>query len=455
LNRDSIRFHGRYIRIETSRRQLFSALRQTTSRKRLWLAGSGLALVLLTIIVGNQFIAQDKAVTRQMLGHDFLAFYTAGSFIRDGRYHDLYKLDAVKDFEQSTAHAADLEVGKSFGPWWNPPFYAMMFEPFAALPYPNALNLWREICLVALAIAIVLLMQMVAGSARNWGLVPLLVLTSMPFIQALSHGQNTFTSLLLLTATVAAWRSERRLAAGLLCGLLFYKPQLGAVVAAVLVLDLGWSAFAGLCVTGAVLAAVCLIALPGSLHDYMRLLPANVHWMQVENSYLWERHVTLKAFWRLLLQGREAGEPFVITQILIWLSVTAVVGGLAWAIVRSRGEKDIRRDRLIAATITAMPLIMPFYFDYDLLLLAVPVTLYAVDRLRQPASPGDVWLTRGWVVLFFWMFVNPAIGMHTHVNVTVILLSTIAAMQIRRAGQREVMAQPLPMEQPRNLPLAA
>ena len=418
-------------------------------------------MVLLTIVVGNRFIPQDKAVTRQMLGHDFLAFYTAGSFVRQGRYHDLYKLDAVKDFEQSTAHAAGLEVGKSFGPWWNPPFYALAFEPLAALPYPAALSLWRDISLGALAIAIVLLMRIVGEPFKNWGLVALLLLTSMPFIQALSHGQNTFTSLLLLTATVAAWRSERRLVAGLLCGLLFYKPQLGAVVAAVLVLDLGWSALGGLCVTGAALAAISLVALPGSIGDYMHLLPANVHWMQVENSYLWERHVTLKAFWRLLLQGREAGEPFVITQILTWMSVAAVVGGLLWAIFRVGPWRNgidnlvLQQDRLIAATIAAMPLLMPFYFDYDLLLMAVPLTLYAAERLRQPALPGDVWLTRGWVALFFWMFVNPAFAMHTHVNVTVILLSAVAAMQIRRAGQREVMAQPIPMEQPRNLPLAA
>jgi hypothetical protein len=232
-------------------------------------------------------------------------------------------------------------------------------------------------------------------------------------------------------------------------------------VAAVLVLDLGWSALGGLCITGAALAAVSLVALPGSIGDYMHLLPANVHWMQVENSYLWERHVTLKAFWRLLLQGREAGEPFIITQILTWASVAAVVGGLLWAIFRVGPWRNgidnavLQRDRLIAATIVAMPLLMPFYFDYDLLLLAVPLTLYAAERLRQPALPGDNWLTRAWVALFFWMFVNPAFAMHTHVNVTVILLSAVAAMQIRRAGHREIMAQPMPMEQPRDLPLAA
>jgi hypothetical protein len=134
---------------------------------------------------------------------------------------------------------------------------------------------------------------------------------------------------------------------------------------------------------------------------------------------------------------------------------------LLWAIFRVGPWRNgidnlvLQQDRLIAATIAAMPLLMPFYFDYDLLLLAVPLTLYAAERLRQPALPGDVWLTRGWVALFFWMFVNPAFAMHTHVNVTVILLSAVATMQIRRAGWREVMAQPMPMDQPRDLPLAA
>jgi alpha-1,2-mannosyltransferase len=440
--------------------QLFRSLRATAPRKRLWLTGCALALLLLTIVVGNRFIPQDKAVTRQMLGHDFLAFYTAGSFVRDGNYHDLYKLDPVRDFEQSTAHSVGLEVGKSFGPWWNPPFYALVFEPLAALPYPAALDLWRDICLAALATALLLLTKMVeqtdpAVGLRNWGLVALLLLTSMPFIQALSHGQNTFTSLLLLAATVTAWRKQRRLMAGLLCGLLFYKPQLGAVVAAALVADLGWAALGGLCVTGAALLAVSLIALPGSITDYIRLLPANVHWMQVENAYLWERHVTLKAFWRLLLQGREAGEPMFITTALTYLSLAALGGGLAWGVIRARGSNNgsVQRDRLIAATIATMPLLMPFYFDYDLLLLAVPLTLYAIDRLR--GGQPDVWLTRAWVALFFWLFVNPAIAMHSHVNVTVILLTAVAAMQIRRAGQCEIATNSLPMVQPQSLPVAA
>jgi alpha-1,2-mannosyltransferase len=122
---------------------LISGFRSASPCKRLWLGSGALATLLLTMIVGNHFLASDKSVTREMLGHDFLAFYTAGSFVRQGRAHDLYNLEAVRVFEQSTAHAAGLEVGKSFGPWWNPPFYALIFEPLAALPYAQALDLWR------------------------------------------------------------------------------------------------------------------------------------------------------------------------------------------------------------------------------------------------------------------------------------------------------------------------
>jgi Glycosyltransferase family 87 len=474
---------------------LFSSIRRANPRKKLWFAGCGLGIFLLVLVVGNQFIARDKSVTREMLGHDFLAFYTAGSFVRDGRIHDLYKLDPVKNFEQATSKAAGLEVGKSFGPWWNPPFYALVFEPLAALPYPRALDTWRWISLAAVLAAIGLLTTFVARASYdaekrklrltkpamvyppssidefrrtlhwpNYALVPLLIVISMPFVQSFSHGQNTFTSLLLLTITVALWRSENRWFAGMVGGLLFFKPQLGAVVATVMVFDLGFPALAGLCITGVGLLLVTMIALPGTLTEYLHLLPANVHWIQVENTYLWERHVTLKAFWRLLFQGREAGEALVITSILTYTSMALIGGALAWAAMFgpfafSRGyyprfymeNLNVHRDRLIAATIATMPLLMPFYFDYDLLLLAIPATLYAAERVRLPqiTRPSDAWLTRAWVVLFFWMFFNPAIAFHSHVDVTVLLLSAVAGQLIWRAGRVDTIeAATLNIERP-------
>ena len=94
---------------------------------------------------------------------------------------------------------------------------------------------------------------------------------------------------------------------------------------------------------------------------------------------------------------------------------------------------------LIAAVITAMPLLMPFYFDYDLLLISVSAVCYAGIRMRERAAGVeslaiDRWITRGWVALYFWLMVNSSVARMTGVNGTVVLLSVVAGLLAYRAG---------------------
>lgn len=406
-------------------------------------------MVFLTFAVGNVFLSNDKAVTREMLGHDFLAFYTAGTFARTGQFDRLYDLESAKTFQHQLAAENGLEIGPSFGPYWNPPFYAWLPALFSNLPYRQALFAWTMMNLTVLAVAILLLTRMLPESARkdwkNWTLIPLLLCTSMAFVQAISHGQNTFMSLLLLTFTVTAWRADRSIVAGIFCGLLFYKPQLAAIIAGMLFVTLGVQVLLGL---GAVLLAfliVTLTTLPGTLSTFLHQLPLNLHFMQIERTYLWERHVTLRAFWRLLLQGREAGEISFLVTALTVLSCSLLVLGLARAWWKSRSmatqspeAKSRSRDRLIIASILSMPLLMPFYFDYDLLLLSVPAVLIAGERLRQSAdetTPYFKGLVYGWVALFLCMMVNPPSASASHVNGSVLCLSFIATLSILRAAE--------------------
>ena len=411
-----------------------------TPRKRLWVAGLALAGFVLALVVGNLTTGGGRNVGRSDLGHDFLAFYTAATFVRDGRSRHLYDLDAVRAAERSTAAANGIDLGTDFGPWWNPPFYALALEPLAAVPYRAALDAWWAIGLVAVVGAMALLMRVVVQAEasdehpglQSAALVPLLLVTSMPFVQAVSHGQNTLTSLLLLTAVAVLWRAGRSTAAGLVAGLLFYKPQLAAVLAVVMAIDLGWAAVGGLAVTGAGLLLVTLVALPGTLGDWLHQLPVNVRTMQLDHAYMWDRHVTLKAFWRLLLQGTAAGEAKPLTALVTTATVTAVAVGMLWAAMSARRD-PARRDRLIAATVVATPLLMPFYFDYDLLLLAVPLTLYAIDPAR------DRRLTIAWVVLFLVLFVNAPVASRLHVVPATVAVALVAGMSIRRAVRTDAM----------------
>lgn len=384
-----------------------------------------------------------------MLGHDFLPFYTAGTFARTGHADQLYNLHAVRRFEQQVAAKNSLELGPSFGPFWNPPFYAWVFAPLSQMPYRSALLVWTGINLAALLIAITLLIHMLPPQVgwRSWLLVPALIAVSMPFVQAISHAQNTFISLMLVAAVVTAWRARWDVTAGILCGLLFYKPQLAAVVAAVLVISRGMRVCLGLSFTLGVLVLTTAVSMPDAIGDYLHRLPQNLHFMQIQNDYLWERHVTIKAFWRLLIQGRGAGEPLLIVQALTIACAAAVGITLLMAARNSRlqqaddcwsGEnRALRRDRLVAATITAMPLLMPFYFDYDLLLLAIPAVLFAGEVLARPVGAlltrDDTRLLRAWAALFLWLLINPGVARMSGVNVSVILLATVAAMQAVRA----------------------
>ncbi len=284
---------------------------------------------------------------------------------------------------------------------------------------------------------------------RTWALVPVLMALSTPFIHALSHAQNTCTSLLIVTVAVLFWRKQQAVAAGLVTGLMFYKPQLAAVLSAMLVLSLGWRTLIGLSITGAMLLAATL-ALPGSLHDFLHQMPRNVHYVQCDVPYLWDRHVTFKAFWRLLLQGSAAGEPWRIVSALSAICSGSVAVALLWTGMRvkklsqtpgeSPADYATRRDRLIAATIAATPLVMPFYFDYDQLLLAIPAVLLAADVIRRDRGNRlpriDAWLLRIWPLQYAWLMINPDVAAATRTNIGVLLLTAVAGLLIARTTQQ-------------------
>lgn len=431
---------------------LFPALRRASARRRLWLGAAAVATFLAIVTAFTTVEVKrraDRGTHRDAFGLDFIAFYAGGSFANEGRAHALFDVRAVKAFEKELARQGGVDLGDAFGPWWNPPFYAWVFAPLAKLPFVLATKVWIGINILCAAVAVHLLRRMLPESAqrdwRTWALIPVLIVLSVPFIHCITHGQNTCTSLLLLTLTVAAWRARRAFAAGLIAGLLFYKPQLGTALGAMLIVSLGRRALAGLAVTGAALLLVTLLTMPGALGQFLRQMPPNVRFAQEACVYPWERHATFKAFWRLLLQGPGIAATTAAVTALAALCVAAVAAGLAWASPlgsfidpRRRDVDDEGRaspDRLIAATVAATPLLMPFYFDYDLLLLAVPAVLVAGELMRPGRAPHwtDRWMPVVGPAFYAWQLLNADVAERAGVNVTVPLLAGSVALLIARA----------------------
>jgi len=230
---------------------------------------------------------------------------------------------------------------------------------------------------------------------------------------------------------VIAWRNGWAFTAGFAAGILFFKPQLAAVVLAAMGVTLGWRTFAGASVSLGMILLANLVMLPGTLGEYLHRLSPNVQVMLSTHSYLWARHTTINGFWHVLLNPENAPTA----SILAMVCSVPLAAGLLLCVWRQR--QAISRDRTIAAVIMTAPLIMPYYLDYDLLLLAIPAVLLAKEMIQR--EPGEIlnrrdrWLIRLWIVYFAELLINPGLTNAIGINIGVLLLTSISVLHIARA----------------------
>ncbi len=226
-----------------------------------YLIGAALWLGWLLSLAAGSWSGKSTDNFGQLVGADYSAFYTAGKILLEGKADQLYHPALAVQVQK------ELYGGETaqFNPYLNPPFYAFLFVPLALLPYPASPILWMLLNLACFALA---LHWLSPGSLLKKCL---LALTWMPAWAAISFGQNTGMSLLLLSGVYVFWRKDRRLLAGLVCGLLLYKPQLVFGVALLWLLEwrTNWRALAGLAFSAAGLAALSFILLPGASAQYI------------------------------------------------------------------------------------------------------------------------------------------------------------------------------------------
>ena len=303
----------------------------------------------------------NRDAAGQVLGVDFLAFYTGGKLVNSGQSAELYDLRAQQAVQRQVAGEewGDLDI------YFNPPFYAWLFMPFALLPYKLSVGLWIIVELALLWLSLKILGVKKPARAFLWAL------TFSPVFSAVSFGQNTLMSLALLSLTYALWRNSKLWAAGLACSLLLYKPQLILGVGVLWFLEWflarrGWQSLAGLALGGTALAGLSFLFMPDASRAYIefsrRILPGFTTW---EGYPLWNAH-TPRAFWQLLLPG------------LSWLSdglfgLCLVTGlgayGVFWCKFRSQPAW------LYAGAIGLTLWLTPHAMIYDWAILLIPAVL--------------------------------------------------------------------------------
>lgn len=301
------------------------------------------------------------------LGTDFASFYAAGTLARDGL--------AAAAFDQAAHFAREQAIFGAATPYYAfqyPPVFLLAGAALALLPYLPALVIWQIATLVLYVLAIRAILTM-PPQDRSVDRLWLLLAVAFPavFIN-FGHGQNGFLTAALFGGALALL-DRRPLVAGILIGLMIYKPQFGLMIPLVLIAAGRWrvifaaaaTAIALLLITSVTFGADVWTGFFASMTFTRTVLleQGDVGFFKMQSVFAWVRlwggGVTLA----YLIQG---AVTLAVAAALIWF----------W---RSNARYPLKASALLIGTLLATP----FCLDYDLMLLAPAIAFLAIDGQRN------------------------------------------------------------------------
>jgi hypothetical protein len=320
------------------------------------------------------------------LGGDYIAFHTAGRMLLGGRGSQLYDPAAVRSVE------AESTLGQAPGlydPLRNPPFFALVFAPFAVVDLVPSFIAWTVLSIGALAAAVWLALGIVELRNR-WRTIACIVFGFGPVYLGLVGGQNSTLALLLYVLTYRALLRGHERESGIWAALGLFKPQLFIVFPLLFVAAKRWSAlrsYLGVAVSLALISLV-LVGVDG-LVGWAHVLFSNDFEAAIALKQSFRMH-SLKSFFDLLLPET----PSVALGLSIAASLVVLV-----PLVRLVRSPMVWHHRILpwlyATAMVVGVLIDPHIFDYDLTILVFAALLIGTLEPR-----ARWWFVSFYVLLF-------------------------------------------------------
>ncbi|RJR33844.1 MAG: DUF2029 domain-containing protein [Deltaproteobacteria bacterium] len=348
------------------------------------------------------------------IGGDFSYYWSASSLVLQGEPAAVYDLSRIK--------AVELQVfGKEATvPFPYPPTFLLLLLPFGLLPYLPSLALWLGVTLggylwtirrIAPHPQIIWLALAFPGAFQNFG-----------------FGQNGFLSAVLLGGGLLLV-DRRPLAAGVLFGLLTYKPHLAVLMPVALVAGRRWRSLWWMGVTCAALILASLLVLgPDTWRGFLSNLPGAVRLLETGSFSVIHKMPTV--FCALIFAGADPATA----RILHGAVMLAGAAAMAW--VWWRGASPPLRN---AISVLAILLFIPHSFIYDLAILALPLAWLGWEGYTRGWRPGEkVFLILG----YFTPLVAPSVAQITRVQSAPLILGALLFLAWRRAAQGSPSALP-------------
>ena len=312
------------------------------------------------------------------LGGDYPAFYAAGEIALDGDWDHLY--DART---QQSAQSGLVDDSEGFLYFAYPPPVAAVYAPLAGLTYRwsylahtllMALALWGAIAMARPMVPLVDRFPVAAFAGA---------LLTYPLFRAVTGGQNTALTLLLIVAAARFEREGRLGAAGIAVGLMLYKPQFGVVFLALLIARRQWKSAASASVVGGVMWAVSALLLGA---DWV-----SGWWSQAAEFARLNADVNAP---NLVSLPGALGHVFgTAGDVVGWLGAAVLVAGLLviwWRL----SDTDSRAIYALTAAVAVLVLPQPLFYEAGLVFFlgAVVVRNHARAGLVLAGTAAATWV---------------------------------------------------------------
>jgi Glycosyltransferase family 87 len=389
----------------------------TTARIR------GYSLILLgicAVAVAGWIALSDGLIDRngKPVGTDFSNVYAAGTLTWQGRPEQAY--------EPALQHAAEKAVfdGREvpFYGWHYPPFFFAIAFLVAAVPYAWGLAIW----LAASFAAYLAVIRAILPRPETW-----LVAAAFPAVFVnVGHGQNGFLTTALLGGALLLL-DRRPWLAGVLIGLLAYKPQFGVLVPIALLAGGRWSSIGAAMATVTALVAVSFVTLGGGVwHAFADSMNFTQTVVLEQGGTGWEKIQSIFSAARAWGAGVHTAYSL---QTALGLMLAA---SLAW-LWRSDAAFELKASALATASLLATPYVL----DYDLVVLAIAVAFFARYGLRRGFRDYEIsLLAAAWIV----PLLSRGVAGVTGIPLGLLVMLTLYVFTIRRAMLDRVSVASLP-----------
>jgi len=357
-----------------------------TSRARLWLVAIGIVCgcygLCAIAIYANYFGKQPW--------QDWMVYHTAARAYLDGNLPLIF--DGERFTARMNADFADwLPRPLSFHPWLYPPSYLLLLVPFGLLPFATGCVVFLITTFACLLAAI---WGAIEGGYRRW-LFALSLISAPAVWFNVGTGQNAFLSSALLVGGLGLLQRRPRLA-GVLLGLLAYKPQLWLLAPVALVAARQWRALAWAIGTAIALSLASLGVFGSTLWRAFFQAARDGASPRVVNEMLdrtFSQMITL--FDAAYILGLPLGVASAVQAAGAALAMVVV-----WIAFRRHPSSLPRTAVLASATF----LVSPYTLNYELLLLMPAAVALFRRGVAEGFHPGER-------LLYIVLWVMPFAGM--------------------------------------------